>query len=491
MGGFFVSTRGLFGASLGCSMQKVFTKYWLAIQVGVLVGVSCFLGGGGEHVWSLSLFWLSVMCVETALVLPFVRRGETLADARLRVVRAVAKDPLTYLGLAVLLFAGAQWLNSGCRLEYLTDADVWQFSAPAASWAPFSVEPEGALARLSVFVGVVVACLCVRHAVSLSGKRALMQVCVVLSGCAAYGMVVNGGCRTGAPAEGPVGAQAFAWGSFFAFWMIVGMGVFADALARRQRGVELLFGVGFLGNLCGMIFFTTAFWTAIYSAWVVVMFFYWMAYLRTRVQRQVQVKLFLLSLLVLVVVSAAVAYVFPGNPVFTKLAGLSDFTRCWQSLSETKSVRSSAALSVWQSHPWVGVGADGFRHFSAAVIGDQDWRFIKVDQACVYNDSIQLLCEYGLLGAGLLFFSVVFLVAPICHRARIAWKYGDPNEDSHRWFLLRVSPIVVCGALAMALCAAQSWFESPFRLSAVLISWTVSCALLPAFLPAKARTVGT
>lgn len=471
-------------------MQKVFTKYWLAIQVGLSVIATWFLcaresSGAGP----VCLLWLAVLCVETVFVLPSVRRGETLADARLRVVRALKKDPLLYLCLAVLLFACVQWMNSGCRLIYLPDADVWQFTTPVVAWAPFGISRAESLTQLSVLTCAAVVCLCVRHAMSLAGKRTLMKVLVLVSGAMAFCAVGCAGSKTGPFIRCMSGMPGFDWGTFFAFWMILGMGVFADSLVYKKKGVEWVFAVGILGNLCGMLFFCTALWIAVYSLVAVVLFVYWMAYLKTRVPRPVQVKLFLLSLLVVVVVPLTLIYVFPGNPAVGKIEKLLDFSAYWQSLSETRAVRTSAALKVWQDHPWIGVGADGFRHFAAAVIGDQNWKFVKVDPSCVYNDGVQLLCEYGLLGTGLLLFSIILLIAPVCHRARIAWRYGDPNEDERRWFLFRISPIVVTGTFALVLCLGQSWFESPFRSAAVLISWAVTCSALSAFLPAKAKTV--
>jgi len=470
-------------------MQKVFTKYWLAIQIGLLAVVLCCFFVFERPPVFMAILWMSVLALETALVLPSIRRGETLADARCRVVRAVWRDPFFYLGMAVLSLACVQWLNGGCHLEYLPDADTWRFSAPALTWAPSSVERVSALARFSVLTGVFTVCLCLRHAVSLSGKRSLLSALTIFSGAAAF-FAVWFACRKNGPLGlGQENAQNFALGSFFAFWMILGMGVLADALAGRRKGAELLFGVGVLGNLVGMLMFCSALWMLICSGTAVLLFVYWMFYLKTQTTRSILFKPFLLSVVVVAVVFFAVCYVFPENPVAGKVKNLFDSQKYWHSLVETKTVRSAAALKVWQEHPWVGVGVNGFQHFSAAVVSDQNWRLIRNDPACVYNDGLQMLCEYGLLGTGLLVFAAVLLVAPIFYRMQIAWKFGDPNDEVERWFLLRISPIVVTGALALILCLGQGWFESPFRSSAVLTSWTVACTVLSSFLPGKANPV--
>ena len=56
-----------------------------------------------------------------------------------------------------------------------------------------------------------------------------------------------------------------------------------------------------------------------------------------------------------------------------------------------------------------------------------------------------------------------------------------------RFFLLRISPIVVSGVLATGAVFVESWFANPFRSPAVLLSWSVTLAALPGFLPKHAN----
>ena len=149
-------------------------------------------------------------------------------------------------------------------------------------------------------------------------------------------------------------------------------------------------------------------------------------------------------------------------------------------------MRASAAMKIWQDHPWVGVGPDGFRHFVGSVVNDKEWKLISTNQAFAYNDTVQFLCEYGLLGFGLLFFSVIMLIVSVVYRLRLAWKYGVSDKKGGRSFLFRLSPSVVTGALALGVCALESLMGSPFRAPCVLISWGIVLSILPAFLPAKA-----
>lgn len=470
-------------------MQKILTKYWLTVHVGALLFFPWLCLPQQEVYGLVPLVWLSVIALEVALLLPTVRTGETLADARQRVVRTVIADPFFYTGAVILLFALVQWLNSDCKRVYLPDANLWQFSAPTLSWAPFSVNTKAALAPFCVFLACVAGCLCLRHAMSQTGKRYLLQVAAGVSGALAFFAVWKASCG-GEPYSGYAVNGSGAVGTFFGLWLTMGMGAFVDALARGQRGSAGLFLLGVFGNLVGMLFFATVLPLFLFSTVAALIFFYWFAYLRKQVSKTVQLKLFLMSFVAIVSVTVALIFVFPKNPVVEKLKAVQDLTAYWQGLSETKELRTSTAMKIWLDHPWVGVGPDGFRQFLGSTISEKEWRLLKTDQACVYNDSVQFLCEYGMLGFSLLVLAVIMLLAPICYRARGVWMQKSLESKASDAFLLRISPLVFVGVLATGLCFLESWFSSPFRSPSVLISWIFVLAMVSGFLPANIRKSG-
>ena len=98
---------------VGCGgwgrMQKVLTKYWLTIHVGLMLFCPWFYLAQPRVQGFTPLLWLSLIAIEVAVLLPSVRRGETFLDARMRVIRATVKDAFFYIGLAVLVFATVQW----------------------------------------------------------------------------------------------------------------------------------------------------------------------------------------------------------------------------------------------------------------------------------------------------------------------------------------------------------------------------------------------
>lgn len=467
-------------------MQKVLTKYWLAVHVGLLWFVAWYGVSQPRGFGHRPLLWLAVLTVEALVLLPSVRKGETLSDARSRVGHAVLHDPFTYLGLAVISMAVVQWLNSGCVLVYLSDADVWQFSRPPVTWLPFSIDPKAALANVSVLSACIVAGVVLRQGVNRAGKRFLLQAAAAVSGAVAVLLVWRASAGVAPYAALASDPPACNPGSFFGFWLLMGMGAYVDALSRRQRATELLFSLGFIGNLIGMLFFASALAILAYGFAALLLVIYWMLFLGLHHSRPVQIKLFLITLVVCASTVLAITYVFPGNPVVGKMKSLAAWGQQWHALTVDRETRMSAVLKIWKEHPWVGVGADGFFHHVGTVMQGKDWAVIRRDQAFVRNDCLQYLCEYGALGVGLLLAVVACLVGPVCYRLRLAWQEGAVGETESRMLLFRLSPLVVTGILATALCFAESWLASPFHSPAVLASWFFVMAMIPAFLPATA-----
>ncbi len=466
-------------------MQRLLTKYGLVSHIACVVLFPLLFIAQSRALNLVPLLWLSLIALELMVLLPSVRRGETLADARQHLWPALAWDPLLYLGLALVGVLLTQWANSGCELIYLTDADVWQFSKPALAWAPFSVETSAALSYVSVFSACVVVALTLRVAVSKESKRLLLQWLAGVSGCVAFYCVYQA-CQGVEPYAGKALVPgATTMGTFYGFWLLLGMGGFVDALARRQRGIEPLFLFGIVGNLLGMIYFASALALCCYGVLTLFLFVYGLIYLGPYVAKSVQLKLFLLSSTLVACVALLLIFVFPGNPVVSKIKAALPLTAYWDALIAIKKIKAAAALGIWQEHPWTGVGADGFRHFAGLTAVGKDWRAVKTDPASAYNDSLQFLCEFGVLGAGLLLSAIITMLVPLCYRMRIAFKEGTHDENAGRFFLLRVSPIVLTGVLAMLVCFLESWIANPFRSYSLLLSWTCVMVVLPAFLPAR------
>jgi hypothetical protein len=467
-------------------MQRLLTKYGLAFHVACICLLPLCFFAQSRAFGCLPLFWLSLIAIEWLILLPSIRRDETLADARQRVLRAFWRDPFLYAGLAVIGLVGGQCLNSGCELVYLPDADVWKLSAPPIPWAVFSVESGASVLQLAVFTACLAVGVILRTAVGKAARRFLLQSLSGISGIVALvciELVRRGDERWGALASG---AEASAVGIYFGFWLLVGMGLFAEALAGRRRERIWLFLTCFLGNLLGLIWFASPLAILACVIMVVLLFIYWLIYLAPLVTKSTQVLLFL-STMGCVSVIVVGLILFAPNPVSEKLEKALPLTEYCHEMSLRNGVRAKAAISVWREYPWVGVGANGFYHTVGLVVDAGDWKVFEKDRAHVYNDGIQFLCEYGMIGVGFLVVSLIALLGPICYRARLVWKKQVSGMELDRLFLFRLPPVVVTGALALLLCCLESANASPFRSAAVLLSWVCVLSSMPAFLPEKPR----
>ncbi|MGI6389324.1 MAG: O-antigen ligase family protein [Kiritimatiellia bacterium] len=465
-------------------VHRLLTKYGLIAHVACicLFPVSVF---GQSRVAGLTpLFWLALMVVEWMFLLPSVKRGETLVDARRRMLHALLWDPFLYAGVGLVALMMIQYLNSGLELVYLPDADIWQLSDPTVTWAPFAVESNAVFTHLAWFTACCVVGVALRAAAGRGAKRVLLQLLACASGAISLCMVTLASCGSAPYASWTNGTGAPAAGTFFGFWMLLGIGLFVNKAEREQRMSIPLFILAGIGNLLGVLFFASPLMTIVFPVIGVLLLFYGMVYLAPLTPKGMQLKLFVIHVLCLGVIAASLVYLFPQNPVAEKMKSALPVAEHWTALAARHEVRSDAALSIWQQHPWTGVGADGFYHYVALAVTQDQWSLIEQDRALVFSDGLQFLCEHGVFGAGLVLAAIIALLVPLCYRARVLWQNKMSRETSgHAAFLLRLSPIVVTGCVAAVLCCLESFIASPFRAPAVMLSWVCVLAALPAFLP--------
>lgn len=464
-------------------LQRLLTKYGLAFHVACVCLFPFLFLSHPRAFNDVPLLWLSLLVAEMLVCLPSVKRYETLSDARARVYRALLWDPFFYVGLGIVGVAAVRLVNSGCELVYLPDADIWQMSAPPVDWAPFSVGRTAALANLSFLAACVAVGVALRVALGKASKRWLLQTLSCASGCVAVCLVVQNSLSAPSSLELVDGAMHSAWGTLFGLWLLLGIGLLTDAMARGQRGKSALFLLGVAGNLAGLLFFAHAVMAAVFSVLALLLLLHGLAYLRSIVPRGDQFKLFLGYVLLVVLAVLACVFVFPENPLAVRVkAALSDDSG-WESWVASRKLRSNAALKIWQEHPWSGVGPDGFGHYVGFSVESKEWGGLKMDRAYVYHDWLQYLCETGVLGVMLFLAAGIILLVPVCYRARLVWRYGSQDENEGRSFLFRLSPVVVTGTVATGACFVESWFGSPFQSPAILMTWLTVMAALPAFMP--------
>ena len=467
-------------------LQKVLTKYWLVVNVGLTVLFTWFVLPGSVKSFSMtSLLWLSLISVELCILIPSVHKGENLSEARSRMLQSLFGDAFLYIGFFMVAYLFVQWVNGGCAPEYDANAGVWSYAKPDKEWLPFSIDRVDSFRMVNIFTACVISGLALRHAVGKLSKRYLLQWLSSASGAIAVFCIWKGASGAAPYAGLMKNPELSSMGSFFGFWMVLGIGAYADSLTYRQRRTEIIYLMAIICNFAGMLYFTQLSALILYSVVSLGILVYLGFYLSHHRTGSFLVKLYLLTFIIIISALIFSTLVVPQSAVTDKIGLTADISGYWSNLLESKGIRSEAAWEIWKESMWFGKGAEGFQHYIGTVLDDKGWTLLRVNKGFVYNDLLQVLCEFGLLGSAILSALVLTLIVPICHRAHIAWGNDSRDHNSGRRYLLRISPFVVTGVVASLCCLGESFVSSPYRMPALFISVFIVMLTLPAFLPSK------
>ncbi len=467
-------------------LQRVFTKYWLVVNIGICILLTWLVLPGSVKAANFSsLILMSVLLIELFVLLPSVFRGESLAEARVRAVKSLSWDGFAYVGLFFVLYLGVQWLNGGRLPDYDTSAGVWNYTPPPIAWLPSSIDRVDAFRTFNVFVALLVMGCCLRHATGKRAKRMLLQWLCMASGIfAAYAAAK--GCSGVQPYSGYMHTPlSSSLGTFFGFWLLVSIGAFAEAVSAHTRRPQMIYLFGIVGNLAGMFFFTSPPGLILYGTLSVLLFGYMGAYLSIHVSASFIVKTYVLTVIIFIAAFVLSVLLFPESAVAAKVGLVPNISSWWSELVATRAIRTDAAMAIWQDHMWYGTGTDGFEYYLGFVIDDAAWTGVRLNKGSVYNDVLQVLCEYGVLGGTALAALIVTLMIPLCNRAHVAWVHDTRDSNAGRKYLLRISPFVVTGVIATLCCFAESFISSPFRMPAMVVSFFVVMLAMPVFLPQR------
>ena len=468
-------------------MQKILTKYWLTLHVAALLLVSWVSVFHATAEWRAILLWVSFFAVQAFLLLPSVSKGETMREARERTWGNAILDPFVYAGVALICFACIQWLNSGCALAYATDTETWRYGAPPVDWLPFSVDPFPALTTVSFLVAGVVGGGILRNGVGKASRRLFLDSASLLSGCIALFMVIMSAAEVAPFTTWGASPRACNWGTCFGFWMLVALGGHLNFLDGRFAKTLVWSFFSLLGNLLGMLRFETAPCIALFILAALLVLVYWIFFLvRQPTGAVVRIKLGLCLVIAVSVVVLASPYVFRGHPFREKIAVLSEAS-FYETLSHNRQLPSSLAWKIWQDHPWRGVGAGGFAHYSQTLVEEKDWGLLKACDGLLSNDGLQFLTEYGVIGAGLLSVLIVILLVSLFSRLPFMSRRLQGGSQEGEGFLTETNPYVMSGALAVVLVLVIGFLFSPFQSGAMLVSVIYVLAVIPGFLPVGAK----
>jgi O-antigen ligase len=452
-------------------------RYFVVYHVAALVIYTSWAFAGTRVAWLWPMFWLTLGVIEAMVLLPAVRAGETLGDARSRVVRALVFDPLLALCVALVVFLIFQGFNGPRALVYLGVNQGWQMGPPPLPGLPSSVVTQEAVQLLAWFPPAIIAALAVRHAINANGRRLLLRILIwnaaalALSGCvqmalgcrAIYGMI-------------PIQAQFFSSfgypnhaGAFFTFMLVVASGFWLYEREDEVPGADRLLWAVFLLYGAAVLCLCR---TSILMGTAVLLV--GGAFAITRIWRRLDLgtRVMVAGLSVLLPLMGVLSFfVMPSNPIRRELTGLT-MARMFKEVYERAfELLVPAALTIWRDNPIYGVGGWGFRHFVPLVLTPEQYKKLFVGAANVHNDSVNFLVEHGIVGTALLVLAGVTLLVPLLRRV-------SPPPHGHlfpmhgsaglfRWFVLCALGLVLCHSL----------IDLPFRCPAVIQAVLLSLAL--------------
>ncbi|MBM4165299.1 MAG: O-antigen ligase family protein, partial [Lentisphaerae bacterium] len=399
-----------------------FYRYFVVCHVAALVIYTSWAFAGTRIAWLWPMFWLTLGVIEAMVLLPAMRAGETLDQARGRVVRTLVFDPLLAISVALIFFLVFQSFNGPRALVHAGESGGWRMGPPPLPGFPSSVVTWEAVQLLAWFPPALVAALAVRHAMDADGRRLLLRILIwnaaalALSGCVQMAL----GCRA-IYGVIPIKAQFFSSfgypnhaGAFFTFMLVVAGGFWLYEREDGAPGADRLLVAVFLLYCAAVLCLCR---TSILMGTAVLLA--GGAFAIARIWRRLELgpRVMVAGLSVLLPLLGYIGYfAFPGNPIRRELTGLTVvrlFTEVYERAFE---LLVPAAIAIWRDNPVFGVGGWGFRHFVPLVLTPEQYKKLFVGAANVHNDAVNFLVEHGVVGAALLALAGVTLLVPLLRR---------------------------------------------------------------------------
>lgn len=473
-------------------MTEKILRFGVAIHVAVMIIYSSWARGGSSAYYYWALPWLALGIVEIMLLMPPGNKDESVIVATRRLIRNIFIDPVTYIGLALIAFLTIQWLNGPCELEYDNTMARWAFEAPPWPSLPFCVNQEESVQVLIWFTAIVVSVIAVRHAMKPSARYFLLKLLVAngaLLSVLGFAQILFSPGKMFGCVKIPVDFFAtFGYpnhaGTFFVMMTALNMGLIIRALGdpKQKKGISwmtlalFLNAAAIFGSLCRAAIILGS--LVIFTGFV-----YGVIYLWNRISK---LKIFAAAILVsAIAVGVAVFAIIPGSPLKKELDSI-DFANLSSVYKSDRRELADCAIKIWADHPWTGVGGWGFRRYEALYMPEDRWEFLETHgRANVHNDTLQFLCEHGMIGLGLMIALALTLIIHALIRLPQQEKSVNPkNGKTMSWFQ-SVSPCVWAVFAAATAMAVHSTLDLPFRSIADSLVWFVILASLPGFIQKK------
>lgn len=438
--------------------------------------------------------WLSIILIEAAFAFPQRLPYESMADARLRVWRAVRKDKLTWVSVGFLVLLTVPFVNTWTRM------------------LPWCVDRMAHLNVYLWFFPSLLAMVAAKHSLRRHGKRMLAET-LVWNGfaLAAFGFLQ---VFTGAEApfwnELPKGVRhleffaSFGYanmaGDYFSSLAFIAIGIWrwklveVENIDTHRDNAYKVFWMKHYPLIAAAVLYFAALNTLSRSAILlstagVVFLFVQAGMMRMKLLDRAQKVRFSAVLFFSVVAISLFALMFTPDSVRREVGTLSA-EGVLDRVTGKAEYHTRVASELLSDYPAFGCGGWGYMFLSPSKLPEKITSMFKYDwcrgMANVHNDYMQFLCEHGVLGFGLLLAVVVLAVLPAAKRwkklavmARFSKHTGLPWPKG--FFCFPPPGIAIYTAAAATMIHALG--DCPFRSPAVLSLFFVELVLVNGYLP--------
>jgi hypothetical protein len=493
--------------------MNYFIRNVVLVHVAALVLAFSWIHGGTRPDLLLPVIpWLVAFAVEFLLIFPQAKSTETLSEARMRVWRALTRDPLLYAALLLTVLLVIPLYNVAGAPVFDEILKQWHNPTPPIPWLPSCVKANEHAVLLLWFPPVLLAALASKHGMLKKGKRVLLEIlCWNGAALALLGF-----------AQQMTEAKSIFWGkeSFSYFFSTFGYPNFAGAFFTLLFALSsgLWFGrasVNVIGphagsgaqldeeSIVGRHYLLVAvllnFGAAIASLSRAAILLCTVAFLVLSVYMVLGVwqkaetggraKVVVAIVLTLLVVGLSFT-VFSPKALKTELLTLTPGAVV-DRVSGRIYYHARVAGEILQDHRAFGVGGWGYPHYLMQYLKPEEIPRMQIEGgANVHNDSLQFLAEQGWVGYGLLLACASLLVVPLFRQAVSLCRApngGDLKPPRPAW-LYRLPPPIVGVFVGTSATVCHSLGDLPFRDPAILIIWVLAFVCASGFLPAVHKT---
>ena len=444
-------------------MQKFLSKYSLAAHLAILAAAPLFLVPYcGDDIVGRALLWLSFICAVWYFLEPSRMSYEMLHDARIRVARALVKDPLFWIFAALAVIAAVRMANGNIGMVYDASISKWTMKEPELPFFPSCVSGTAFLPFATVVALLVIVESC-RNAMGKGARMFFLSFVSIIAGIAGLAAAVI--CRFGGDmllplTECPISSSSY-FGTAFGVYALAGAAAIAGSFEMGWGKWMLVHSLGAAGCLVGLYLFAPAYVIVAFLAAFVLIIVFSVSHAGIVGDRTMAFKTLAAIVMVVFMVAISVMWLTPKSVESARLEPFAngEFALLSDRFWKVRELCVSFAAKVWNSSPWTGSGIGAFPIAIKFHAAPGDWVLLPPGQTCAVSGWWTLLAERGLVGV--VSFALVALLMLTTFIIRAVRSIGSvPNM---------FYPAAFLAIVAVSLLAAQAYFDvSLFRTDVLL-----------------------